>query len=395
MAVTLNETHDPALGSFVEAANVNGCEFPIQNLPFGVFCPATGRYAARRRCDRRPNSRPCRGRAVVRGAAADGGASLRRAAAQSSDVARPAGVVGAAACAVARVCAPSNGDARSARSILRRWRSRAAAAGRHRRLHRFLASVFITPPMSGALLRPDNPLMPNYKYVPVAYHGRASSVRVSGTPVRAAAAASASPPNEAAPSYGPSRNLDFELELGFYIGAPATNSAKPIPIGKAAEHIFGFCLLNDWSARDIQALGISAARAVPRQEFRHHRLALGRHARRRWRRSAPPHSRGPRAIRRRCRYLDDADDQRAGGLDITLEAYLATETMRRAGTAPHRLTQTSFAPCIGPSRRWSRTTPATAATSRPAICIGSGTVSGRRRELGQPAGAYRARPRAD
>src|SRR5262249_44735510 len=113
----------------------------------------------------------------------------------------------------------------------------------------FFASIFHAT-NTGRAFRPDNPLLPNYKYVPVAYHGRASSVRASGTAVRRPRG-QRKRANETAPSYGPSRNLDFELELGFYIGIPS-RLGDIGPIARAAEHIFGFCLLNDWSARDIQ-----------------------------------------------------------------------------------------------------------------------------------------------
>ncbi len=103
----------------------------------------------------------------------------------------------------------------------------------------------------GKLLRPDNPLMPNYKYVPVAYHGRASSVRPSGLAVRRPNG-QRKLPDETAPTFGPCRNLDFELEFGTWIGG-GNALGEPIPIAEAHTHIAGFCLLNDWSARDIQA----------------------------------------------------------------------------------------------------------------------------------------------
>ena len=104
---------------------------------------------------------------------------------------------------------------------------------------------------AGKLFRPDNPLLPNYKYVPIGYHGRASSVVVSATEVRRPSG-QRKPANETVPSFGASRNLDFELELGVWIG-PGNALGTPIPIAEAADHIAGFCLLNDWSARDIQA----------------------------------------------------------------------------------------------------------------------------------------------
>ena len=203
----------------------------------------------------------------------------------------------------------------------------------------FYASVFHAT-NAGRAFRPDNPLLPNYKYVPVAYHGRASSVRVSGTPVKRPQG-QRKPPNEPVPSYGPSRNMDFELELGMYIGMP-TELGATVPVGKAAAHIFGFCLLNDWSARDVQAweyqplgpfLGKNFATTVSPWVVTQEALAPFRVA-------AFARPEGDPAP---LPYLTDADDQAHGGLDITLEAYLATEAMRRAGMAPQRLTRTSFA----------------------------------------------------
>src|SRR6185369_2249561 len=102
----------------------------------------------------------------------------------------------------------------------------------------------------GKLMRPDNPLLPNYKWVPIAYHGRASSVVVSGTPV-VRPHGQAKPADAPAPLFRPSRRLDYEVELGFVVG-PGNALGRRIPIGKAREHLFGVVLLNDWSARDIQ-----------------------------------------------------------------------------------------------------------------------------------------------
>jgi fumarylacetoacetase len=103
----------------------------------------------------------------------------------------------------------------------------------------------------GKQFRPDNPLLPNYKYVPIGYHGRASSVRASGQDVIRPRGQRKSPDADA-PEYGPSRRLDYELELGLWIGR-GNSLGEPIPIGEAKDHIAGWCLLNDWSARDIQA----------------------------------------------------------------------------------------------------------------------------------------------
>ena len=189
------------------------------------------------------------------------------------------------------------------------------------------------------MLRPDNPLMPNYKYVPVAYHGRASSVRVSGTAVKRPQG-QRKPANETVPSYGPSRNLDFELELGFYIGVPSELGAT-VPVGKAAEHIFGFCLLNDWSARDVQGweyqplgpfLGKNFATTVSPWVVTQEALAPFR---------VPAFAR-PQGDPAPLPYLDDPADRAQGGFDIAVEAYLASEKMRSAGAVPLRITKSSF-----------------------------------------------------
>ena len=114
----------------------------------------------------------------------------------------------------------------------------------------FYASIFHAMNV-GAMLRPDNPLLPNYKYIPVGYHGRASSIVVSGTPVRRPSGQFRQEPSEE-PEFWPTRRLDYELEIGVLIGQ-GNRAGEPIPIERANEHIFGFCLVNDWSARDIQA----------------------------------------------------------------------------------------------------------------------------------------------
>src|SRR5258708_35907731 len=113
----------------------------------------------------------------------------------------------------------------------------------------FYASIFHATNV-GKLFRPDNPLLPNYKYIPIGYHGRASSLVPSGTPVRRPSGQTRD--GDANPIFGPTKALDYELELGFFVSVGNT-LGDSIPTGEAEEHIFGVCLVNDWSARDIQA----------------------------------------------------------------------------------------------------------------------------------------------
>ncbi|MDE2284847.1 MAG: fumarylacetoacetase [Hyphomicrobiales bacterium] len=335
--MNLNETHDPGRKSFVDSANAAANDYPIQNLPFGAFRPATA-------------GEPRLGVAI-------GDQILDLAAAAAGFTGISADVV--QACAAPRLnrlmaLGPQ------ASSALRLALSRALSVeGGDRTLRRhltpmadaelllpvaigdftdFYASVFHATNV-GRMLRPDSPLMPNYKYVPVAYHGRASSVRVSGTAVKRPQG-QRKPASETVPSYGPSRNLDFELELGLYVGVPSELGAT-VPVGSAAEHIFGFCLLNDWSARDIQGweyqplgpfLGKNFATTVSPWVVTQEALAPFR---------VPAFVR-PQGDPAPLPYLDDPADRAQGGFDIALEAYLTSEKMRGAGAAPFRITKSSF-----------------------------------------------------
>ena len=335
----LNETHDPARTSWVASANAAGCDFPIQNLPFGAFRP-----------------RGDDAEAMIGVAIGD----------QILDVAAVAPFVDAAARDAAAACASSHLNdlmalGPAAWSALRRALSRLLSdPGSRERIERFLtpmaqAELFVPARIgnftdffasifhatnAGKLFRPDNPLNPNYKYVPVAYHSRASSVRPSGTPVRRPLG-QAKGPDDPAPVYRASRALDYELEFGFYIGTPSVQG-EPVPIGQAGEHVFGFCLLNDWSARDIQAwesqplgpfLGKSFLTSVSPWVVTAEALAP-------YRIKAYARPDGDPAP---LLHLNDAGDQASGGLDITFEVLLATEKMRAAGAAPFRLSKSSFA----------------------------------------------------
>lgn len=186
----------------------------------------------------------------------------------------------------------------------------------------------------GKLFRPDNPLLPNYKYVPIGYHGRASTIVLSDTPVRRPQGQTLAAGHEA-PDFGPCKRLDYELEMGVWIG-PGNPDGTPIPINEAARHIAGFCLLNDWSARDLQAweyqplgpfLSKSFATSVSAWVVTPEALAP-------FRRAQPARPAGdPQPLA----YLHDAADQQNGALDIELEVLLLTEQMRAQGLTPQRL----------------------------------------------------------
>jgi fumarylacetoacetase len=226
---------------------------------------------------------------------------------------------------------------------------------------------------AGALLRPENPLLPNYKYLPVAYHGRASSILASGAEITRPNGQRRRPA-ETEPSFGPSRNLDYELELGIWIG-PGNAQGEAIPITQAADHIAGFCLFNDWSARDIQGweyqplgpfLGKNFASMVSPWIVTPEALAPFRAAQK------PRPAGDPKPLD----YLWDGADQAAGALGLDLEILIETEAMREAGLPPSLVSQ-------GDSRNlyW---TPAQMVTHhssggcnlRPGDLFGTGTISG-------------------
>ncbi|HLK17165.1 MAG TPA: fumarylacetoacetase [Fimbriimonadaceae bacterium] len=338
---SIDQTHDPALKSFIASANAPGGDFPIQNLPYAAF---------RRR-------------------SATGGPRIGVAIGDEIlDIAAVADLLeGAAGHAAAACAAPYLNDLMrlgpahwaALRSGLSQLLSTGAAEQQSRiELHLtpiaaaelslpvkigdftdFFASIFHAT-NTGRLFRPDNPLLPNYKYVPVAYHGRASSVRVSGTAVRRPFGQTKRS-DDTVPVYRPARSLDYELELGFYIGQPST-LGTPVPVAEAGAHVFGYCLLNDWSARDIQAweaqpLGPFLAKnfATTVSPFVVTTAALAP-----FRAAAFVRPEGDPAP---LPHLAATEDQATGGLDITLEAYILTTRMREAREPPFRLSRGSFA----------------------------------------------------
>lgn len=224
-----DDTHDPARRSWVESANAPDCDFPIQNLPLCAFIP--------------PGMPPADPLSFVGVAIGDYVMGVQEWLAGSR-------LNGYFALPSAR------------RAALRReWVKALEVGARKRELFAQSECTFLVPAVVGdytdfyasihhatnvgKLFRPDNPLLPNYKHVPIAYHGRASSLVVSGTPVRR--------PNGqlAEGKFGPTRELDYEMEIGFFLG-PGNELGTPIPVSQAHEHIAGMCLVNDWSARDVQ-----------------------------------------------------------------------------------------------------------------------------------------------
>ena len=224
----------------------------------------------------------------------------------------------------------------------------------------------------GRLFRPDNPLLPNYKWVPIAYHGRASSLRVSGYDV-ARPMGQVLPAGGAQPELAPTRRLDYELEVGIYIGR-GNELGRPVPLAEAEEHVFGLCLLNDWSARDVQSweyqplgpfLAKNFATSVSPWIVTLEALAPYRAP---WTRPSaePP----PLA------YLDDVQVRRAGAFDLELEVWLDTARMRASGLAPQRLSHANFRDSWWTVSQMLTHHTVNGCNLRPGDLLGSGTQSG-------------------
>jgi fumarylacetoacetase len=340
MSATLDSTHDPALRSWVASANRPDCDFPIQNLPFAVFRRAGG--GENFRCG-----------VAIGDCVLDLGAL---------DMLGP--FEGLSAEALAACAEPSLNRlmtlGRNAWVALRRGLSQCLREGAPRAAELgtvliqqrdaeftlparignytdFYASIHHATAV-GRLFRPDQPLLPNYKWVPIAYHGRASSLGVSGQEVRRPRG-QIMPRGADRPQLAPSARLDYELEVGVLIGT-GNALGRPIPIAQAEEHVFGLCLLNDWSARDLQAweyqplgpfLAKSFATTISPWVVTLEALAPFRLP---WTRPAQDPQPLP--------YLDSAALRAGGALDMHLEVSIETAAMRAAGTAPQRLARTNF-----------------------------------------------------
>jgi len=225
----------------------------------------------------------------------------------------------------------------------------------------------------GKLFRPDNPLLPNYKHVPIGYHGRASTIRPSGTEVRRPKGQTL-PAGHTEPSFGPCARLDYELELGIWIGQ-GNDMGESIPVGDAAEHVAGFCLLNDWSARDIQAWEYQPLGPFLSKSFitSISPWVVTAEALEPFRTAQPARPQGdPQPLS----YLMDARDQAKGAFDIELEVLLLTERMREQGIAAHRLTLSNTRSMYWTVAQMVAHHSVNGCQLQPGDLFGSGTLSG-------------------
>ncbi len=365
----IDATHDPAARSWVPSANGHP-DFPVQNLPLGIFSP--------RDSDAR------------RAGVAIGDLILDlRALAEAGLLSHVAAPLLAGATLNALLAAPASTRAGLRAALFRLLTDPGSQPALAPHLHRASDCLLHLPAAigdysdffagihhatnTGKLFRPDNPLLPNYKHVPIAYHGRASSIRASGFDVRRPNG-QRKPATETTPSFGPSRNLDYEMELGIWIAA-ANPLGEPIPIADAGGAIAGFCLLNDWSARDIQGWEYQPLGPFLAKSF-HTTISpwiVTAEALAPFRIAQPPRPDGDPAP---LPYLFDEADQAQGALDIEVEVLIETPAMRTQNIPPHRLS-------LGSTRDlyWTFAQLVAHQTSggcnlHPGDLFGSGTISG-------------------
>ncbi|MBL8674016.1 MAG: fumarylacetoacetase, partial [Rhodospirillales bacterium] len=335
--MALNETHDPALRSWVESANAAGTDFPIQNLPFGVF--------RRRGAEEAFKPGVAIGDMILDlGALPAGhfGAEGRSvAAALATRDLNALMRLGPAAWSAVRLAASralrQGSPLQASLTLTAQADAEMALPARIADYTDFYASIHHATAV-GLQFRPDQPLLPNYKWVPIAYHGRASSIRVSGQRFHRPKG-QLKPPEANAPVYAPCRRLDYELEMGAFVGV-GNPLGTTIPIAEAERHLFGLVLLNDWSARDIQAweyqpLGPFLAKSfattispwiVTMEALEPYRAP--------WTRPAGDPQPLP--------HLDSPENRARGAFDIRLEVLIESERMRAGGVAPTRLSTSNF-----------------------------------------------------
>lgn len=362
----IDETHDPARLSWVESANGHA-DFPIQNLPLGIFSPAHG------------HARP--GVAIGDLILDLGGVGelLPDRVAQTLTRTTLNGLMAlpsADRVALRRRLSELLSDERY-RSLVEPVLNPAAECALHLPAAigdytDFYVGIHHATNV-GALFRPDNPLLPNYKYVPIGYHGRASSVRPSGVPV-VRPNGQRKRPDDAEPSYGPSQRLDYELELGIWVGE-GNPLGQPIPIDRARDHIAGYCLLNDWSARDIQAWEYQPLGPFLAKNF-HTTISLWvvtAEALAPFRVPQPPRAPDDPAP---LPYLFDEADQRSGAFAMELEASLSSAAMRAQGLTPLLLSRGSATAMYWTMAQIVTHHASNGCNLQPGDLIGTGTISG-------------------
>ena len=374
----MNETHDPSLTSWIESANAPDTDFPIQNLPFGVFS---------RKGDAERRVGVAIGDQIV-----DVGESLSANlwSGKARDVARwcdrpnlnelmaaPRESLSEFRARLSELLGGTPGDT----SVINPLPPGALVPMAEADLFLpseigdytdFYASIYHATNV-GKLFRPDNPLLPNYKHVPIAYHGRASSIVISGTEVRRPRGQSVQG-GSTTPTYSPTEMLDYEAEVGFFVGQ-GTERGQTLTVDEAEERIFGLCLVNDWSARDIQSweyqplgpfLSKNFATTISPWVVTWEALEPYR---------VPAFFR-PSSDPQPLPYLSSNRDKNEGGVDLNIEVYIRSMLMREGRLRPFRLSAASFADMYWTPAQMLAHHASNGCNLRPGDLFASGTVSG-------------------
>jgi fumarylacetoacetase len=374
----VNKTHDPALTSWIESANSPDTDFPIQNLPFGVFS---------RKGDSERRIGVAIGDQIV-----DIGESLSANlwSGKSRDVARwcdrpslnelmqaPRDSLSQFRARLSELLTGTPGDDSVINPlppgalvpIADAVMFRPAEIGDYTD---FYASIYHATSV-GKIFRPDSPLLPNYKYVPIGYHGRASSIIMSGTEVTRPNGQML-PGDAKVPTFGPTQMLDYEAEVGFFVGR-GNDLGKPVPIDQAEERLFGICLVNDWSARDIQSweyqplgpfLSKSFATTISPWVVTWEALEPYR---------VPGFFRPP-GDPQPLAYLSSEKDRNEGGIDLTVEVYIRSMLMREGRLRPSRLSTASLADMYWTAAQMLTHHTSNGCNLKPGDLFASGTISG-------------------
>jgi fumarylacetoacetase len=379
MNLNLNETHDPKYKSWVDSANRPGSDFPLQNLPFGIYrrlgsvdtprlCVAIGDYALDvPSCDRSGLFRglsPALSQACMASSLNElmslqrpQWSALRR---ELHRVLRVGGI------------ADANAHGTAEAHIIPLAEIELLLPSQIGNYTDFYASIYHATNV-GRMFRPDHPLTPSYKSMPIGYHGRASSIVPSGTPVRRPMGQAKSGANEAA-ILGTTRQLDYELEIGFFVGT-GNELGQPIGLDRAEDHIFGFCILNDWSARDVQAwesqplgpfLSKNFATTISPWIVTLEALAP-------FRVSGFPRAAGdPEPLS----YLCSKHDRELGGVDMHVEVLLSSTKMRAESLEPIRLSRGNLRDLYWTPAQMLTHHTSNGCNLRPGDLLATGTVSG-------------------
>jgi fumarylacetoacetase len=371
----LNETHDPALQSWVVSANVPDNGFPIQNLPFGIFRNAGSTEALR------PGTaigdKILDLAALARSKPWTGLAAEALDACTGSDL-NPLMGLGSAHWSALRLAlsrALRTGSPMQATlepMLVDRDKAELALPARIGDYTDFYISIHHATAV-GKQFRPDNPLLPNYKWVPIGYHGRASSIGVSGQRFPRPVGQTRPAQEGGNPGFGPSQRLDYELELAIFVG-PGNEQGRRIDIADAESHVFGLCILNDWSARDLQAweyqpLGPFLAKnfastispwVVTLEALAPFRTTFQRDAN------------DPQPMP----YLQSPANDAGGAFDIQLDVLLSTQQSRDANKEPALLSSSNFKEAYWSVGQLIAHHTVNGCNLQPGDLLGTGTLSG-------------------